>query len=166
MIDRQWTATRAGRGAVALLALAAFAMLWTLVHLVRLDPVPDLPAPQFAGAGALTPMAPAADVDVDETVETDPFAPDRSAPEHSYRAPGEETDDATPKGPVVEPVVLGTAVSDVAHSFATVQLGDSHASIMRVGGRIGEYTIKSIEQGHVVFATPSGKTLDIQELKP
>jgi hypothetical protein len=37
---------------------------------------------------------------------------------------------------------------------------------MREGGRIGQYTVKSIERGHVVFTTPSGKKLDIPELKP
>jgi hypothetical protein len=164
--NSQWASTNGGRGAVALLALSAFLALWTLAHAIRIEPVPELPAPQFVGAGALATPPAVTDVSVDATVETDPFAADRSAPEHSYRAPGEEDGDASPKGPVVEPVVLGTAVSDVEHSFATVQLADSHASIMRVGGRIGGFTIKSIEQGHVVFTTPSGKTLDIQELKP
>jgi hypothetical protein len=162
----QWASTRGGRGAMALLVVSALLALWTLVHAIRIEPVPESPTPPFAGGNALASPAPVPDVDVGATVETDPFAPDRSAPEHSYRAPGEDGAETSPKPPVVEPVVLGTAVSDAAHSFATVQLGESHASIVRVGGRIGEYTIKSIEQGHVVFTTPSGKTLDIQELKP
>jgi len=37
---------------------------------------------------------------------------------------------------------------------------------MHVGDKIGQYTVKSIERGHVVFTTPSGKKLDIPELKP
>lgn len=165
MSNREWASTNAGRGAIALLAIATMLTLWTLVHAIRIAPVPESSEPQFAGASALTaPVAPR-NVDVAAAVETDPFAADRSAPEHAYRAPGEESD-AGPTAPAVEPVVLGTAVSDATHSFATVQLGDSHATIMRVGGKIGEYTIKSIERGHVVFTTPSGKKLDIQELKP
>jgi hypothetical protein len=38
--------------------------------------------------------------------------------------------------------------------------------ILHVGDRIGPYTVKSIERGRVRFTTASGKTLDIQELKP
>jgi hypothetical protein len=163
--NRDWTSTNAGWAAVALLAAATVLTLWTLVHAIRIAPVPESTEPQFAGGSALAVAAPARNVDVAAAVETDPFAADRSAPEHAYRAPGEEGD-GEPKAPSVEPVVLGTAVSDAVRSFATVQLGDSHATIMRVGGKIGEYTIKSIERGHVVFTTPSGKKLDIPELKP
>ena len=166
MNSREWTSTNAGRGAAALLAAATVLTLWTLVHAVRIAPVPQSSEPQFAGSSALAAAPPARAVDVAAAVETDPFVADRSAPEHAYRAPGEEGDDGGPKAPAVEPVVLGTAVGDPTRSFATVQLGDSHATIMRVGGKIGEYTIKSIERGHVVFTTPSGKKLDIPELKP
>jgi hypothetical protein len=164
--NREWTSTNAGRGAVLLLAAAIVLTLWTLMQAVRIAPVPESAEPQFAGGGTLAAAAPARAVDVAAVVETDPFAADRSAPEHAYRAPEEEGDDAVPKAPSVEPVVLGTAVGDPTRSFATVQLGDSHATIMRVGGKIGEYTVKSIERGHVVFTTPSGKKLDIPELKP
>ena len=166
MSDREWTGTTGGRASLVLLAASTGVALWTLVHAVRIAPVPELPEAQFPGGGVLAAAAPARAVDVDAAVETDPFAADRSAPERAYRAPGEESGDAAPKADVVEPVVLGTAVSDAVRSFATVQLGDGHAVIMRVGGRIGEYTIKSIERGHVVFTTPSGKKLDIPELKP
>ena len=166
MSKREWTSTNAGRGAIALLAAAAVLTVWMLVQAIRIAPVPDSSEPEFAVGSALAAAAQARNVDVAAAVETDPFAADRSAPERSYRAPGEEGDDDVPKAPTVAPVVLGTAVSDATRSFATVQLGDSHATIMRVGGKIGEYTVKSIERGHVVFTTPSGKKLDIQELKP
>ena len=165
MSDRDWTATTAGRAALALLVASTGFALWTLVHAVRMPAVPESTESQIANGGALSKVPPVRDVNVAMAVETDPFAADRSAPERAYRAPGEEGDD-TPKAATDEPVVLGTAVSDAARSFATVQLGDSHAVIMRVGGKIGEYTIKSIERGHVVFTTPSGKKLDIPELKP
>src|SRR6185312_6070106 len=162
--DREWMSTGGGRASLALLVASTGVALWTLVHAVRIAPVPDLPDAQFAGGGALAAAAAPRSVDVAAAVETDAFAPDRTAPERAYRAPGEEGDDDAPKADPTEPVVLGTAVSDAARSFATVQLGDSHAVIMRVGGRIGEYTIKTIERGHVVFTTPSGKKLDIPEL--
>jgi hypothetical protein len=166
MTDREWAKTNGGRGALAALAASAVIALWTLVHAIRIAPIPEIAAPQFAANGALTASAPASAVDVGAAVETDPFAADRSAPANRYRAPGEESDDGAAKTPAVEPVVLGTATSDAAHGFATVQLADSHATIMHVGDKIGQYTVKSIVRGHVVFTTPSGKKLDIPELKP
>lgn len=166
MNDREWMSTSAGRVSLALLVASTGVALWTFVHAVRIAPVPDLAAPPFAGTAAITDAAPVRDVNVDAAVDTDPFAADRSAPEREYRAPGEDDGDVQPHAEAAQPVVLGTAVSGPARSFATVQLGDSHAVIMREGGRIGDYTIRSIERGHVVFTTPSGKKLDIPELKP
>ena len=166
MSDREWASSNAGRAAIAALAASIVIALWTLVHAIRIAPIPEIAAPQFAANGALSVSKTTPTVDVGAAVETDPFAADRSAPANRYRAPGEENDDAVPKAPPVEPVVLGTAVSDPSHGFATVQLADSHATIMHVGDKIGEYTVKSIERGHVVFTTPSGKKLDIPELKP
>ena len=166
MSDRDWTATTAGRASLLLLIASTALALWTLVHAVRIAPVPESSESLIANGGALAAVTPPRSVDVATAVETDPFAADRTAPERAYRAPGEEGGDDGPKAAADEPVVLGTAVSDATRSFATVQLGDSHAVIMRVGGKIGEYTIKSIERGHVVFTTPSGKKLDIPELKP
>jgi hypothetical protein len=164
--DREWASTNSGRGVAGVLALATLTALWTLVHAIRIEPVPELAAPRFATGGALAVASPAPAVDVAAAVETDPFAPDRSAPERRYRAPGEEGEDAAPREAQPEPVVLGTAVSDAAHSFATVQLADSRAVILRVGDKIGGYTVTSIERRHVEFKTPSGKKLDISELKP
>jgi hypothetical protein len=164
--DREWAQTNAGRGAIAVLAASIVLALWTLVHAIRIAPVPEIAAPQFAASGALTAGSYGPTVDVAAAVERDPFAADRTAPANRYRAPGEESDDGEPKAPPVEPVVLGTASSDPAHAFATIQLADSHATIMHVGDKIGQYTVKSIERGHVVFTTPSGKKLDIPELQP
>jgi hypothetical protein len=164
--DREWARTNAGRGAIAVLAASIMIAVWTLARAIRIAPVPEVSAPQFAASGALTVSAAAPIVDVGAAVERDPFAPDRTAPANRYRAPGEESDDDAPKAPPVEPVVLGTAASDAAHAFATIQLADSHATIMHVGDKIGQYTVKSIERGHVVFTTASGRKLDIPELKP
>lgn len=166
MSDREWVSTNAGRGAIAALALSLAAALWTLGHAIRIEPVPEAPAPEFSMSGALatTPVTPP--ISVAAAVDADPFAPDRNAPEARYRAPSEESEETAAKVAPVEPVVLGTAASDGERGFATVQLGDGAATIVRVGDKIGDYTVKSIERGHVVFTTPSGKKLDIPELKP
>jgi hypothetical protein len=166
MNDRDWASTNAGRGSIAVLALSAMVALWTLVNAIRIEPVPEVPPPEFASSDALAAPARATDADVEGAVQADLFASDRSAPAHAYRAPGEESDEAAPKEEPVLPVVLGTAVADPAHSFATVQLGDSRTRIMHAGDKIGEYTVQTIGRGRVVFTTAAGKKLDIPELKP
>ena len=166
MSDREWISTRGGRAALGTLAFSAALFAWTLSRAIRIQPVPELPMPEFAANTALAAPAAAGAIDVGVAVETDPFAADRSAPEHRYRVPGEEGPDASAMEAAAEPVVLGTAWSDATHSFATVQLGDSRSVIMHVGDKIGQYTVKSIERGRVVFTTPSGKKLEILELKP
>jgi hypothetical protein len=164
--DREWLSTNAGRGAIVTLALSLMVALWTLERAIRIEPVPEASAPLFSVGGAFATPPAAPRINVAAAVDADPFAPDRNAPETRYRAPSEETEETAAKLAPVEPVVLGTAASDAAHGFATVQIADGPATIVRVGDKIGEYTVKSIERGHVVFATPSGKKLDIPELKP
>ena len=166
MSDRGWVSTNAGRGAIAALAISLFAALWTLEHAVRIERLPEAVAPQFAGLGAIEAPAPAPPVNVAAAVEADPFAADRSAPPRRYVVPGEASEEAAGAQAAPEPVVLGTAIADPAHSFATVQLGDERSVILHEGDKIGEYTVKSIERGHVVFTTRSGKPLDIPALKP
>ena len=118
-------------GAAALAFSALFA-LWTLVHAIRIEPVPESPAPQFAGSNALRRRCAAPDVDVAAAVETDPFAADRSAPADRIALPGEEGDDAGPKAvAVLDPVVLGTGSrrmsAQLSRRSARGQPCDDHA---------------------------------------
>lgn len=166
MSDRDWASTNAGRSAIAALAASAIVALWTLVSAIRIAPVPEIAAPAFASAAALAAPGTGSAADVEAAVQSDLFASDRSAPARRYRAPGEENDDAAPKEEPVLPVVLGTAVSDSAHSFATVQLADSRSTIMHVGDKIGQYTVTTIERGRVVFTNAARKKLEITELRP
>jgi hypothetical protein len=167
MTFRELTSTTAARIALGAVALTGILAVWTLVSAIRLDAVPDGPALEFPTAEALSARPPAAFVDIRAAVEKDIFAPDRTAPEQRYRIPG-ETD---PSVHVVaieppKPVVLGIALSDAAHSFATCTLEGGTPTIVHIGDHLGGYTVKSIERGHVVFTTADGKKLDIPALKP
>ena len=166
MNDDEWASTNSGHAAIGALAISALLMIWSLVNAVRIEPVPDFAAGQFAAGFSIASPASSSPTDVEAAVQADLFSPDRSAPAHRYRAPGEESDDEAPKEAPVLPVVLGTAVSDSAYSFATVQLAEGRAVIMHVGDKIGGYTVKSIGRGSVVFTTPARKLLEIPELKP
>ena len=164
---RQLTSTNAARTATSAVAIGVVLALWTLVRAIRLDAVPEAPPLQFATAEALAARPLPEMVDIRAAVDRDLFSPDRTAPEQRYRIPG-ETDPAVHVVPIEppKPVVLGTAISDSAHSFATCSLEAGAPTIVHVGDRIGEYTVKAIERGHVVFATSDGKKLDIPALKP
>lgn len=162
----EWAGTRGGRAAAAALAASAALFLWTLVSTLRVEAVPPRQVPDFASAAALAAPAPRPATDIEGAVQADLFAADRTAPARRYRAPGEEGDDAAPAAEPVLPVVLGTAVSDAPHSFATVQLGEGLPVIVRIGDKIGEYTVQSIDREHVTFTTKTKKKVDIQELKP
>jgi hypothetical protein len=162
----EWASTKSGRAAGGALAVSAALFLWTFFSAVRVEAVPQLPAPEFASTAALSPPVPTRTTDIEAAVQSDLFATDRTAPSRRYRAPGEESDDAAPAVAPVLPVVLGTAVSDAAHSFATVQLGDGLPAIVRIGDKIGDYTVQEIERERVVFTTKAKKKIDIPELKP
>ncbi|MES2176726.1 MAG: hypothetical protein V4550_02585 [Gemmatimonadota bacterium] len=159
--------TRPGvRASVAFLAASAVIAIWTLVRVFNPaapEPIHAVPFDASTAISAVTPKTPA---DLGLAVENDLFAVDRSAPDRPYRLPGEE--DAEPAEPKVEPpipIVLGTAYIGEGYSFATCQLGDAQPVIVRVGDKIGVYTVKSIERGRVVF-TSASKRLDIPALKP
>jgi hypothetical protein len=163
-----WTRYPGFRIAVVALAAGIVLVAWTLVRALRVDPVPDVPPPTLASAGAIAAATIPPATDVAAAVEKDPFAPDRSAPASPYRLPGEP--DPKVAEPVVEPqkpVVIGTAVSPLGgRSFAVLQLGDARPVSLSIGDRIGAYTVKSIERGRVVFTTPAGKKVDITAVKP
>jgi hypothetical protein len=97
-------------------------------------------------------------------VASDPFVAERTAPPVPYRMPGED-DNTKPVTDTKKPVVLGVAVGLNGTDFTTCQLGDDFPRIMHVGDKIGEYTIKTIERGRVVFTMANGKQLEIRPLR-
>ena len=152
--------------ALAVLALSAIVALWTLVRAVRLEAVAEAPPPAFASAADLPDRTSAPAADIRAAVEKDLFAPDRSAPAERYRMPGESDPSASVAVESPKPVVLGTAVAPQGRSFATCQLPDGLPIIVRVGDKVGEYTVKAIERGRVVFTTAKGTQLEVPALKP
>ena len=150
------TGMRTALGAVVIgLALCG----WTTVRAVKLEPVPTAPATVDVVPGALTVPVAGIPVNVRAAVDADLFSVDRSAPSQRYRMPGEGTADST-AAPAV-PVVLGTAIAADGQSFATCQLESSRLVMVRVGDRLGNYLVKSIARGRVVFQTPAGTSLEI-----
>lgn len=163
-MDRERLAWLPFRWASVGLAVAAALATWTLLRAVGIADVPDAAPPALVAEGALALRAGATPVNVRAAVERDLFAPDRSAPAQRYRLPGED-EPVDPAGEPATPVVLGTALSGPGRSFATCQLGDDRPIIVRVGDKIGEYTVRTIERGRVVFTTANGLRLEVLALK-
>jgi hypothetical protein len=161
------TAIPRARWVTGALAVSALVALVSLVRAVRLEAVPDAPPLVFETADALAPIGALASVDIRAAVENDVFATERSAPSQRYRIPGEGAAEVhvAPIEPP-KPVVLGIALADATHSFATCMLDGGPPTILHVGSTIGEYTVKSIERGRVTFTTAEGKKFEIHALKP
>jgi hypothetical protein len=147
---------------VALVALAAAGVyaLWALAGALRLPNVPAVGA-RPVSALALSPIATRPPADIAPAVDGDLFSPDRQPPDEPFRMPGETVADDGPHT-TVRPTVLGTAVAPDGFSFATVVLaGMNHPRIVHRGDQVGEFTVQTIERGHVVFTTATGARVDI-----
>ncbi len=167
MTWREWTGGIYMRAALGALAVGAAVLAWTLAGALHTDVVPAAPAAVTITPGALATPAPPPSVDVGAAVASDLFATNRSAPPVRYHPPGEVvvTGPAGPQEPP-KPVVLGTALAADGSSFATCQFASSRLLMVRVGDHVGNFVVKSIERGSVVFTTPEGKRLEIFAPRP
>jgi hypothetical protein len=159
---REFTSFTPLRLALGALVLAAALTIWALASAFR-APEPAMPA-QTASVGplALAPVPAAAAADIGPIVDEDIFSPDRAAPDEPFHMPGDQSaHDVAPKD---QPSVLGTAVGPHGYSFATAQIGKGKTQIVRVGDKIGPFTVAAIERGHVVFTGPRGDRLDVAAL--
>ncbi len=158
MIDRDLRRDRRLQLALATLAVAVLVVAWSLVSALRIEPTSEAAPPQFNTAAALIGDSSAPVVEVAEVVDLNLFAPDRSAPLRRYSLSGYEeviAPEAVAEAP--KPLVLGTAVGTGARSFAMCSLAGAPTVIVRVGDKLGDYTVRSIERGVVVFSTTSGE---------
>jgi hypothetical protein len=167
MSMRVWARTAPMRVALAVLVVGVALMIWTFVKAFRVDEIPDPPPTTMASLEAITRSTVRPTTDIEAAVENDVFAADRSPPAAPYRMPGDPDPNAKPVIQPDKPLVLGTVVATDGRSFATVTLGDTRAKIVRVGDRIGEWVVKSIERGKVVLVgVTTGTRVDVTVPKP
>jgi len=166
MSARIWAAAPGMRAALVALAAAVAVAGWTLIGAFRVDPIPDPPAMRLAGLETAGGRTSRPRVDVSAVVDNDLFAPDRSAPAARYRMPGEADPNDKPAAQPEKPLLLGTVVATDRRSFATVQLGAGRPTLVHVGDKIGEWTVKAIERGKIVLVTASGARADVTVPKP
>lgn len=148
------------RVALAVLGVALAFALWALVGALRDSPASALPAAQASRIAPLRQIALAPPADIDAAVDQDVFASDRSAPSEPFHMPGEASASSTAAASA-KPTVLGTAVSSGESSFATAQFGTATPRIVRVGDKLGPYTVVAIARGRVTFRNADGDRLDV-----
>ena len=153
---REWIKTPVMRLALAVLGASIIVFLWTLTRALRAQPIPSAVATTPVALDASKRPAVRQVADIQSGVENDLFSPDRTAPETPYRMPGEDSPNDKPRIEPQKPIVLGTAVASDGHNFATLQLGMDSPKLVRVGDKVGEWTVRSITRGKVVIEGTEG----------
>ncbi|MDA1081525.1 MAG: hypothetical protein O2973_07580 [Gemmatimonadetes bacterium] len=152
------------RVVVAAVIVAVAVLVASAVGAARIAPVEAAAPPIPIADSALKFTIPGGGANIAAAVANDIFTDDRQAPLRRYRLPGEA--DNTPGQPAPRPVVLGTVLaSDGAH-FATCQVSGGQPTIVRVGAKLGGFTVVSIERGRVTFRSAEGERFSIDASKP
>jgi len=151
-MNRAMFKARSVQIALGALVIALVLSGWTASRAMRIEPTSPAPPPSFATADALAGAPMVVPVDIGTIVGLNVFSPERKAPLRRYRLSGYAEPVAA--APPPKPLVLGTVVAPDNRSFAFSRMPDGPAMIVRVGDRIGMYTVKSIERNQVVFFAP------------
>jgi hypothetical protein len=144
---------------------------WTLQRAVRplalprSDAVPTTPVIPTVTVRAVHPLGVAL-----AATAADPFRPDRTRPPERFRLPGERLIVATeadrPANMARELSLIGTVVLPGGGGVAMSRVGGDAPRLVRVGDRIGGYTLRSVHQGRAVFVTERGEEREIHVPKP
>jgi hypothetical protein len=151
-MNRAMFSARSVQIALGALVLALVLSAYTVSRAFTIDQTTAAPPPSFATTDALTRAPMVVPVDINHVVGMNLVSPERTAPLRRYRLSGYAEPVAS--APPPKPLVLGTAVAPNNRSFAFCRMPDGPATIVRVGDRIGTYTVKSIDRNQVVFAAP------------
>jgi hypothetical protein len=117
--------------------------------------------PQLPSAVSRTRVATAESLLV-RTIENNPFRPERAPAEVAFLLPSEETDSQQPRSAPSGPIVLvGTVVLADDRSFIMCRVGAETPRVVRVGDKVGDYTLRRVAQGTAAFETAHGKLIEI-----
>jgi hypothetical protein len=154
------------RTAIASLSAAAILLIAVLIRAIRITPVEAAPAATSAELVRVSTNPPPPEIDLDAVGANGIFQPDRTAMPYRYRMPGEPApNDAGAPAPI-QPVVLGTVLATDGDHFATVQMPGGRPTVLRVGDKMGEYTVTAIERDRVLFKNAAGRPIEIKVTRP
>lgn len=155
------------RLACAALSAAVAFLGWTLWRAVAIDEVREV---RPAGADAVGDGAPDAQAPESYSpdrmvaaVNKDPFHPARRRPAVRFRLPS-DVRIATPE-PAPGVRVVGTAASPGGGGFAMCAWAGGPPRIVRIGERVGEWTLSKVTPGAAEFRAPTGTTVVVRVAK-
>lgn len=154
---------RVVRFALGGLAVAVVLLGFAVLGAIRVEQVEASVPPPAIADSALRFRIPGEGADVAAAVASDLFTDDRQAPARRYLMPGESDVEVQP---APRPVVLGTALGGDGGNFAICQVAGTPSRIVRVGDKIGEYSVLGIERGKVTFRGSDGERFTIDASKP
>jgi len=103
-----------------------------------------------------------------EAVDNDPFHPLRRRPAHRFHSAGSEVKGVLPaladRGLGIQ--VIGTAVSAGGGGFAMCAWGGAPPRIVRIGERVGDWTLRAVTPGAAQFVSATGASTVVRIAKP
>ena len=161
---RRWTP--ALTGAAAALGLSAGLMLLALWQALMTAPVPDVPIASPRSTLPVPAPAPATSASMRlAALQANPFRPGRSPAPAGFRMPS----DPTVAGPGIRAtdalVLIGTVVLPEDRGFALCRLVTEAPRMVRLGERVGDFTLKAVAQGRATFVSVAGASVDLRVAK-
>lgn len=154
------------RALLAALVIAFALVVSSLVRAWKITPVEAASTTAAATTKGGLLVAPIPEIDIDAIGANNIFQPTRTSPGKRYPMPGDPVPvDATPAPEAPRPTVLGTVIAIGGESFATAQMPGGRPATVRVGSKVGDYTVVTIERNKVVFRTTTGALIEIGALR-
>ncbi|MDZ4865174.1 MAG: hypothetical protein SGJ01_17275 [Gemmatimonadota bacterium] len=161
--DRRWT--RDMFAAASLLAGSGGLFGWAASRLLTLDVTPAARAMQLDSVAAkLLPRQATPAAIRHQAILADPFRPERSPASIAFRMPSDASAGVAVVSHTPEEglVLVGTALLPDGRSFAMCRIGADPPRVVRVGERVGEYTLRLVTQGQARFETAAGRIIDVR----
>jgi hypothetical protein len=157
------------RIAFAALGAAATLLGWTLWRALRVDDVRPVLAASVEDAGTVRDLPARDGYSADRvfaSVAKDPFHPDRRRPAVRFRLPSDAriaTAAPVPGAPALR--VVGTAAGPGGGGFAMCAWAGGPPRIVRIGERVGDWTLSKVTPGAAEFRAPTGTTVVVRVAK-
>lgn len=142
----------------AVLAVVAAALFgWSLARTVfhRTSPLTSFRASKIGAAIILRPRDTSSDDLIGRSVERDPFSMTRTTNAESLVV----DQHVIPREPLR---VLGTVVDSTGGSFVLCQLGAARPILLRIGQRIGDYELNSVDKATAIFTLTGGGRVELR----
>lgn len=160
---RRWDARLTAASAALALALGLAAFLgFRAVRVSHTTLTKSLtPAPLSMPAVTISVRSATAAGLVEVAIESNPFRPERAPAEVAFRLPSDQPATTAASKTELPIILVGTAVLPDDGSFAMCRVGGEPARVVRIGDRIGEYTLRRVNQGLAQFESAQGRMIEI-----